>query len=222
MVTAAADAAAAKAKQDTLKQARMINEWLEEAIDAAIAEAGEVHLPALVGALVARLVADTALFAAYCQAYAYQSLYTKAVQVVSKRRDVRVVHEAAAPGVPPAVPLHPRSSWLDRLDHSGERYLRLGDMYKPDLLASANEDEAQGLPHLMKAGLKRKLAAQLPDGQRVRERYKEDEIARWARILQVEWNVSIPTPAKRTPPGARKDTVVAPAARSAKEGATDE
>lgn len=187
-------------KQDTAKKARVVNDWLEEAIDAAIEDAGEVNLPALVSGQVDRLLADAELFAAYCQEYAYQSLYTKAVQILSKRRDARVIHDAAAEGATPDRVPPTRGTWLDRIDHSGERYLRLGDMYKPDLLASADEDEAQGLPLLMKAGLKRKLADQLPEGKRVREVYSDDQIARWARILKVNWKVSVPGPAKRNAP----------------------
>lgn len=178
------------------QKARVVGGWIDDAIEGL----SEVYVPDVAAAIVARVKADHALLAAFCDRYLYQAVYGLCLQRVARRRDVRTVHGTPAPKPGTKAPApKPIITWLDRYEHCRGRHMLLGDMTKKDLYDAAKERADMGLPSLLQAGLLEQLARLLPEGKKVRERFTDDEIARWARMLKVEWKASIPVPKKKAP-----------------------
>jgi len=156
----------------------------------------EVVLPDLARKAVAARRDDLEFLQAWYDDTIYAVAYGIGVQVCAETRVPRVEHDT--PSQPAATEGAPRRRWLDAFEHVGDRYLRLGEMTKADLLRAAEERERPALTELHRVGLMRRLGEKLRGEQRVGEVFTEEQIDRWARLLKVKFTVTIPTPEKLT------------------------
>lgn len=172
---------------------QQLGAWMRQRI----ADMDEVILPDLARQAVEAHKDDQAFLQAWFADTGYSVAYTIGAQICADTRTATIDQEAA-PAAQTERP--PRTGWFERLEHLNDRYLRFGDMTKPELLAFAREREGPALTELRLVGLARKLAGQMADdGKRVREVFTEEAIDRWDRNLEVKWKATIPTPEKLAP-----------------------
>lgn len=69
------------------------------------------------------------------------------------------------------------TKFIDWMEHSGQRHIKLEEMTKADLLQAAEERYARGRREFHFANLWVNLANQLDDGQRVKDRFSPEVIA---------------------------------------------
>jgi pyruvate/2-oxoglutarate dehydrogenase complex dihydrolipoamide acyltransferase (E2) component len=175
--------------------------WVRQAI----ADQPEVSLPDLADAAMVHFGDDPAFLQAFFREHVREMVYTLAQQVVGSSRSTRLRFESLQPvvttdaaeqgGQPRPVEVRAKTCWPTWFEHAGSRHVRLFDMQRGDLLAAAEERERRGQTELQLAGLWRKLASNLPEGKSVGEVYTEESIDRWARLLKVQFKVTIPPPA---------------------------
>lgn len=163
--------------------------WLREQV----AESDEVLLPDLAKRAVTAHASDSDFLAAWFADTGYAVAYTLATQVCAETR-TRMEHET--PAVSEMSTAKPRRGWLDQLEHVGDRYVRFGDLTREDLRTAIDERKAPALTELHRIGLMERLAGSLDVGQRVRDKFSEQDVDRWARHLKVKYSVSIPVPEK--------------------------
>lgn len=78
----------------------------------------------------------------------------------------------------PVGPLNTRASLLESLHKVGDDWKRLGDLTRADCRGIAQAHEAEAAEKIRIAQIFNRLASQLSDTQRVRDRYTADAIAR--------------------------------------------
>jgi len=115
-----------------------------------LAGAEEVLLPDLARKAVEARRDDLEFLQAWYDDTIYPVAYGIGVQVCAETRVPRIEHDTPSPVA--ATEGVPRRRWLDALEHVGDRYLRLGEMTKADLLRAAEERERPALTELHRVG----------------------------------------------------------------------
>jgi hypothetical protein len=169
---------------------QVLSSWLRKEM----VEADEIDMPALANRAVIHFRGDVAFLQAWAEDTLRPVAYTLGTQIAAQSRIPHVIHDEAAPDEPAEATK--RTIWLDRLEHVGDRYVRLRSMGRADVLAWVEERRERGTTELHLAGLGEKLAAKMAEGQTVGEVFSDDEIDRWAKQLRVHVKVNIPVPAK--------------------------
>lgn len=169
---------------------QVLSSWLRQAM----VGADEIDMPALANRAVVHFRGDVAFLQAWAEDTLRPVAYTLGTQIAAQSRIPHVVHGGVAPVEREEAPQ--RTIWLDRLEHVGDRYIRLRAMVRQDVLAWVEERRERGMIELHLAGLGEKLAAKLADGQTVGEVFSDEEIENWAKQLKVQVKVGIPVPAK--------------------------
>jgi hypothetical protein len=78
------------------------------------------------------------------------------------------------------------SRWMGWMEHVGDRFIRLGDMTRRDLLLAAQERRRRADREYKIADLWEKLAAGLAEEQRVGEVYTIDQIQEVAEAISID------------------------------------
>jgi hypothetical protein len=169
---------------------QQLSAWLREQIDGQT----QIDMPALADRAVAHFSVDVDFLRDWAADTLRPVAYALGTQIAQDTRVASVTH-SGAPAVATA-DKQPRATWLQRLEHVGDRYIRLGAMNKQEVQDWAKERRERGTIELHLAGLGEKLAAKMPEGKTVAEVFSDDEIDRWARLLTVKSKVTIDAPQK--------------------------
>lgn len=172
-----------------------VSAWMREEM----AGKSEVMLPDVVDRMVDHFKSDPEFVRAFLTEMLRPIAYSIAQQVCAGSRDTHLVYDDSPPA--PAIRAAVRPKWWVWQEHAGSRHVLLPEMTSADLLLAATEREKRGEVEYRLAGLWRKLAAKLGEGQLVGEVFDEEAIDRWARLLKVQVKVTIPVPTTLNPQG---------------------
>jgi hypothetical protein len=194
----------------------LVRGWLRQHMEAERKARGGFELPTVVDAAVAHFKPQAEVVEVFLRECFRPLVYDEAQRMVGsdRQRDDadalivtgdKVVSRQALAAKATAF----AKRWEHFTEHAGERHVVVFEMTKADLLTAADARERQAQPHLVYARLWRNLAADLQDGQRVRDRFSALELERRYQVVKAEVltpppvaPVGVPTP---TPNGkARK------------------
>jgi hypothetical protein len=164
--------------------ANSVRSRIREIVRTRIEDEDEISLPNLTDALVTLLRGDEPFMEEFIRISLRSEVYAQVSAAVAGSRNLVLFGDTAMS----EDAIEKRSDafasrFLGWFEHSGERHVRLMDMTKEDLLASASERRKRGNREYVIAELWTQLAGKLKKGQRVEERFTAEEIeAMYSRI----------------------------------------
>jgi len=154
-----------------------IRRWVRTQMDTALNNDGEVRLPEIASGAATAMLSDTSFVAGpitdlvRLMAYEEASRYVQTThRGVIGMGDEAVTKEAFAERVK-------QSSFVNWVEHSGDRNLRLMDMDADDCKAAADVRFQRARTETARGRLLMALAKSLKDGERVGDKFTPEEIA---------------------------------------------
>lgn len=147
---------------------------------------GFVRLPDLTVETQHELNRDPDLLNAFVAESLHTIVYETAQSVAANTRNVILGDEVVNAAQVKTRANKLQRKWLMRLEHVGDRHIRLGDMTAPELIAAASERRSRALTEVRIARLQELLAVQLSEGQKVSDRFRENEIEKLFETVKEE------------------------------------